>query len=608
MYSNKNNINTLTALLVAHGVRHAVVCPGSRNAPIVHNLNECPDITVWPVTDERSAAFYALGMSQASDEPVAVCVTSGTAVLNTLPAVAEAYYQHRPLVVISADRPAAWIGQLDGQTLPQPGVLEPFVAMTVSLPEPHNDEERWHCNRMVNEALLAMMRDGRRPVHINVPTSEPLFDFTTAELPPERVVRSYAPQVDYDCLPQAFVDAVANAERPMVVFGQTSPHDFTDGGDDYLYSHVIVLHEALSTFPSVSHFDEVLARISDDELQRPDVVVHVGDTIVSKRLKRFLRQADDLQVWRITPSADVEDTFLHMTGIVTGDAENILNALSHKLRNHQNPKAMNYRRQWLSLLKAASQRAAGYEPPYSQMMVVKRFEEKLSSHPSPLTSNHFFVHYANSSAVRLANIYARHHVWCNRGVNGIEGSLSTAAGFSVVASASPSSPEGDTIAVAPESKAPSEHDSCCARDYRSPLGGRRGGLPALTFCVIGDLSFFYDQNALWNRNLNGALRILLLNNGKGGIFNMLPGLEQSPVRDSLISAEHQTRAEGICMQNAVSYRLVTNADELDSGIDWLLTTDSTRPMLLEVTTDAADDERALKDYLLSCTGRIISCT
>ena len=135
MYCNKENVNILTALLVAHGVRHAVCCPGSRNAPIVHNLNECPDIQCYPVTDERSAGFYALGMSQALSQPVAVCVTSGTALLNLAPAVAEAYYQQRPLVVISADRPPQWIDQLDGQTLPQPDALGRFVRKAVSLPE-----------------------------------------------------------------------------------------------------------------------------------------------------------------------------------------------------------------------------------------------------------------------------------------------------------------------------------------------------------------------------------------------------------------------------------------------------------------------------------------
>ena len=169
MYSNKEQVNILTSLLVAHGMRHAVVCPGSRNSPIVHNLNECPDIACYPVTDERSAGFYALGMAQARRQPVVVCVTSGTALLNLAPAVAEAYYQHIPLVVISADRPAAWIDQLDGQTMPQPDALRRFVRKAVSLPEPHDDDTRWYCNRLVNEALIAAQQGGGGPVHINVP-------------------------------------------------------------------------------------------------------------------------------------------------------------------------------------------------------------------------------------------------------------------------------------------------------------------------------------------------------------------------------------------------------------------------------------------------------
>ena len=175
MYSNKDNVNILTALLVAHGIQHAVVCPGSRNAPITHNLVVCPDIDCYSVTDERSAGFYALGLSLATNSPVAVCVTSGTALLNLLPAVAEAAYQHVPIIVVSADRPPQWIDQLDGQTLPQGDALGRFVRKAVTLPEPHSDEEHWYCNRLVNEALLAMRQQGGGPVHINVPLSEPLY-------------------------------------------------------------------------------------------------------------------------------------------------------------------------------------------------------------------------------------------------------------------------------------------------------------------------------------------------------------------------------------------------------------------------------------------------
>ena len=128
MYCDTPQVNQLTALLEAHHIRHIVVCPGSRNATIAHNLNEKGEncFTLHPVTDERSAAFVAIGLILATQECTAVCVTSGSALINCIPAVAEAYYRHLPLLIISADRPQNWIGQLDGQTLPQSGALLPY--------------------------------------------------------------------------------------------------------------------------------------------------------------------------------------------------------------------------------------------------------------------------------------------------------------------------------------------------------------------------------------------------------------------------------------------------------------------------------------------------
>lgn len=547
MYSSKESVNILTSLLVAHGIRHAVVCPGSRNAPIVHNLNECPDIRCYPVTDERSAGFYALGMAQALCQPVVVCVTSGSALLNVAPAVVEAYYQHLSLIVISADRPQAWIDQIDGQTMRQPGVLSPWVGQSVTLPE----SDPWHCNRLVNEALLETQRDHRPCVHINVPISEPLFQFTTEHLPAERVIRRYCPGADYESLPQSLVDDLLQAERPMVVVGQAHPADFSGEGTAYLYSHVIVLHESLAPYGRVSHFDEVLAAHEDWGDFQPDFVLYVGDAVVSKRLKHCLRQATEARVWRVSTTGRVEDTFQNLRGIVIGDPEFVLTALSRKMERHH-LQSLPYRGLWLRWLKVAEDHARTYVPAYSQLAAVKCLEERLTANGDAVE-----VHYANSTAVRLANIYAMRHVWCNRGVNGIEGSLSTAAGFSL---AHPSS---------------------------------------LTVCVIGDLSFFYDQNALWNQNLNGNLRILLLNNGKGGIFDHLSGLRQSPAHDRLVAGRHHASAQGVCLQNEVQYLSAHHLDDMKKGIDRLLSADASHPVLLEVFTSSDEDERVLKDYFAS---------
>ncbi len=524
MYSNHENVNILTALLVAHGIQHAVVCPGSRNAPIVHNLNECPDIQCYPVTDERSAAFYALGMTQCLQAPVAVCVTSGTALLNVAPAVAEAYYQHRPLVVISADRPPQWIDELDGQTLPQPDALGRFVRKAVTLPEPQDKEQRWYCNRLVNEALMV----GHAPVHINVPISEPLFDFTVEQLPQERKITLLAADIQPHTLSHV-VRRFMQAERPMLICGQ----------------------------PMNPLYDEAVALIGDDERYVPDFVLYTGGSIVSKRLKRFLRKAQE--TWVVNECGEATDTFMNVTHVIQGDGE----VVADQIRFFTEQETQPFVSMWEELLERLRQHADNYQPAYSQMAAVKYVEQQLST----IDSDSFVTHYANSMSIRLANSFARHPVFCNRGVNGIEGSLSTAGGFSCVTE-------------------------------------------KMVVCVIGDLSFFYDQNALWNQNLRGNLRILLLNNGKGGIFNMLPGLEKSPARDRLVAAEHATSAESICKQYGIRYIGAHDKTSMREGIDMLLSPMSSasassasstsffsdRPVLVEVFTDAQEDERTFRDY------------
>ena len=512
VYSNKENVNILTSLLVAHGVHHAVVCPGSRNAPIVHNLNECPDIACYPVTDERSAGFYALGMTQALQQPVVVCVTSGTALLNLAPAVAEAYYQHRPLVVISADRPPQWIDQLDGQTLPQPDALGRFVVKAVSLPEPHDAETRWYCNRLVNEALMVR----HAPVHINAPITEPLFDFSAAELPRERKIEL----VPADMPPHVLSHVVRmfmQSQRPMLISGQ----------------------------PMNPNLDEAVYMVKDDDSYVPDFVLYTGGSIVSKRVKHFLRRARE--TWVVNETGEVADTFQNATRILQGDGDVVADQVRFMLEQQPHP----FVEQWNQLLARVRRHADSYEPAFSQMAAVKCFEEQFAG------CQQLVVHYANSTAIRLANIFAHHPVYCNRGVNGIEGSLSTAAGFSVVSAEQ-------------------------------------------VFCVIGDLSFFYDQNALWNQNLRGNFRILLLNNGRGGIFNMLPGLEQSAARDRYVAAQHHATAEGICRQNDVAYLKAENMEEMQIGINTLFNIKSTTPVLLEVFTNAEEDERVYRDYPNHC--------
>lgn len=552
MYTNKENVNILTALFVEHGVRHAVVCPGSRNAPITHNLVVCPDIECCNVVDERSAGFYALGMALATASPVVVCVTSGTALLNLMPAVAEASYQRVPLVVVSADRPPQWIDQLDGQTLPQGDALGHFVRKAVTLPEPHDDEERWFCNRLVNEALLAARRQGGGPVHINVPLSEPLYEYTVEALPDERTI-FFAPARSDKRLLTECAGRLFSSRRPMIVVGQTKRDDLLAEDFAGLRKPIVVLNEALSIGRGACHFDEVLDKVTKvqgnkvtqeqgnkvqsaeptlREAFTPDFVLFLGGELVSKRLKQCLRQLPaSTQVWAVSEDGEVRDTFCHLHGVIEGHPADVLADLSELTADVPMKDSSEFFELWDNILASADEAIERSEPSFSPMAAVRLLEEALDKETKEQSCG-VARHYANSTAVRLANRYARGYVWCNRGVNGIEGTLSTAAGFSLVS---------DEEVV----------------------------------CVIGDLSFFYDQNALWQRALSDKLRILLLNNGGGGIFERFEGLRESPARDCVM-ARHTTSAEGICQSYNVQYRAARSMEELREGIEWL-TTQETPP-------------------------------
>ena len=538
MYSNKENINILTALLVAHGVKRAVVCPGSRNAPIVHNLVKSGAICCYPVTDERSAGFYALGMALLGGDAVAVCVTSGTALLNVLPAVAEAYYQHVPLIVISADRPLAWIDQQDGQTIRQQNALTDFVKKAVNLNEPTDNTQRWYCNRLVNEALLATNHHGVGPVHINVPLSEPLFEYNVCKLPNVRTISRTMPQTLVEADLHELISQFLRAEKPMIVVGQMRPTTIDTTLIKELEKHAVVISEVLSGVGTLQNADELLATSTETVELKPDFILYLGGHLIGKNIKSLLRQAQDAAQWLINEGGDVIDTFMHLTTIVETLPNNVLSLMVQMMQQidkKQHEARVNaYIQRWQKAHNDYRENLKKERLEYTEAFAVQCFEQQLSHSTTP-----YEVHYANSMSVRLANKYAQHPVWCNRGVNGIEGSLSTAAGMSLTTTNN-------------------------------------------VYCIIGDLSFFYDQNALWNTRLKGNFRIILLNNGGGKIFQHVKGMPANDIRDTFVSAEHRTSAQGICQQNGIKYLVANNKKELQKGVTELINHNEDCPIVLEV--------------------------
>lgn len=565
MYSNKQSVNILTSILVARGIRNAVVCPGSRNIPIVHNLSECEDIDCHPVTDERSAAFYALGIALATKEPVVVCVTSGSAVLNTSPAVAEAFYRHIPLIVISADRPSEWIDRQDGQTMRQLNSLGNIVKNQVEIEDFFSGDavKSRHACLLLNTALNAAVRGCKGPVHINMHLDEPLFDFTTMSLPSCCNIRMIGSDNNGMAVQgEEVLEKFVKSGSKMLVIGQLEYRDAeTDAVIRELRKRLVVVNEPLSSAYSCL-MDMALAdgKTLSSKFAHIDFLLSMGGNIVSKRLKKFLRDADVAECWEINKSAEIHDTFMHQTGVICCDEKAFLKSLLDRISRAETTEGTHrdiFLDSWNGLLNRVASAAERYEPSFSQLMAVRQFEYSLLD-----MEYDYEVHYANSMAVRLGCIYSQHYIWCNRGINGIDGSISTAAGFSL------------------------------ATD-------------AMVFCVSGDLSFFYDQNALWNAKLRGNLRILLINNGGGFIFRQLKGLDSADKSMPYIMGSHIVDAHGICEQNDIGYLSARNELEYQTALVHFLTETTSRPIVFEVFTDADVDKKeytmfseSVKDSLL----------
>ena len=550
MYSVKTNVLELTALMKQHGITRAVLSPGSRNSPLNHTLASCPDILCTPVTDERSAAFTANGLCHALRRPVAACCTSGTALLDMAPAVAEAYYQNLPLLIISADRPASAIGQMDGQTIVQPGSFHNYIRKEVTLPEPHDAESLWYCNRLINEALAELTHNGFGPVHINVPITEPLFDMSAPALPEVRnFVRE---QSRMAFLTPDMRNEWRKAKRVMIICGQSLPAPALEkslrraagkGHAVIVCEHLANLSASMGEKGFIGTSDLVLAAPRTDDILAPDFVITVAGHVVSKRLKQYLRRVRPAAHWHVSPDGACPDLFRCLTRAVEADPAELIGLLADEPAD----RSPAFQDAWQKAGSAAAQRVADFRlTEFTDLFVMRRFLEALPDGSA--------LQLANSSPVRNAQYFPLPpdtEVCCNRGVNGIDGSLSTATGFAL-------------------------------------------GSPRMTYALIGDLSFFYDQNALWKKSLPSNLRILLFNNGGGGIFHVLPGLD-SEHRDLYIAGSNGFSARHVAETFGLGYLSAKNAGELDAALKQFCGTgEGKAPLLLEVFTDIEKDASATR--------------
>ncbi len=556
--TDKLSCNILADLLVAHGVRDVVLSPGSRNAPVIIALSRRSELRCATVVDERSAGFIALGMSLQSGRPVAMVCTSGTALLNYAPAVAEAFYRRIPLIVISADRPEEWIDQDDSQTLWQQDALAPYVkrGCDISARLDFTNGE-WWSRRAINDALLEAESGRKGPVHINLRLDAPLNRECEYECGSATPIHTVTPSPE---LPVAEArrlgQMLASPCKVLVVAGFHEPDERLNRALVKLASlpNVAVMTETLANLHSplfISRIDATLVRLSERQRESlaPDVVITVGGALVSRHVKEWLRSRPaSMQHWHVGVSHTTIDCFKHLTLKIELPGATFMRQLASAMQPYKAPSG--YAAEWAELSLHAAEIAEAYmdSAPWSDMTAIRHIISHI-----PRGCN---LHLSNGTPVRYAQLMDCSHIHrsdCNRGVSGIDGSTSTALGASAV------------------------YDSGC------------------TMLLSGDMSFQYDIAALSSTLMSGRMKMVVICNGGGGIFRFIGSTSGLPELEERFAVGVRLPLRDLCHGYGVDYYEASSVDELKREFARFIRP-CARPSLLAVHTPPEISANVLKGF------------
>lgn len=564
------NIATIAASL---GVRRAVIAPGSRNTPLTLALTAHPEIACYPVTDERSAGFFALGMAQYSGEPVVLVCTSGSAVLNFAPAVAEAYYQNLPLIVLTADRPAEWIDQSDGQTIRQQNIYANYCKASFQL----SADDVTFSDRTVAQAIDQALQFPRGPVHLNVPLHEPLYVEMPEDSPAPKILRTLSSEtVPSSETAATFLASFNKAQRRMIVVGTGKKDEALNQLLNTLatQTETLVVAENLSNVSGaaiISTPDLFFASLTDVEKKalQPDILITIGHSVVSKQLKTYLREYQPAEHWQLQTELPYADTYRSLTHILPVKGETMLKLInvSNELKGINSgliDVTKELKGSYRQLIDAVSERSIVSADAFIRQLPpsdIALFRELL-----PVIPSGWVVQLANSTPVRIAQFFdSRSDVeyFCNRGTSGIDGSVATAAGSALAS-----------------------------------------GLP--TVLISGDLSFLYDSNGLWNANFPPNLKIIVLNNDGANIFSMIGDQKVIERCQPFFDARHSVDIDSLCRAFGIEYKKLEWNNYSQVGVNVIPSPQEVRDTLvgflqqpgaavLEVTTDRAINVSTYKE-------------
>lgn len=576
MDTAKTNCRVLLDVLTTQGLRDAVVSPGSRNAPLLMAIAARPQIKSRVVTDERTAAFVALGMAIATNRPVMLCCTSGTALLNYAPAVAEAFHRHVPLIVVSADRPKRWIDQNDSQTMRQPGALRNIIKKSFDIPVSDGNsvecgnpafgsEYEWYVNRVANEAWIAATSGIPGPVHVNVQIEAPIgettgTDGTSASASVRKIKTLGGPKTLTPAQYRELAGTVAG-KKILVVAGSMSPDSRLNKAlADFLQlPQTAICAETLSNLHPVGHPDacvtDLVLAADEDTLRslRPDIIISIGGAVVSSRLKTFLRSCTDAECWTLgdtDPGVDCYQSLtLHLdaeTALFFRGFASIIKWMKGHGMYHDENSASGYAEAWRNARHKAIKRAEKYigTAPWSELKAMN-----ILLNAVPRKFNLFF---SNGTAIRYACLGLApmpHACWCNRGVSGIEGGNATAVGTAVC--------------------------------YAGP-----------TMLITGDMSFSYAPEIMGLDLVPDDFKIVVLNNGGGGIFRCIGATSGLPIREDMLCVPRDLPLEALCHTYGWNY---LHADSEASMHTVLPSLFAPGRLLLEITVDPTLSAKAFTE-------------
>jgi len=552
---NLQSVYDIAEICARKGLTRAIISPGSRNAPLTIAFNRHPKIVCYSVPDERSAAFIGLGMSLKSLIPTVLICTSGSAGYNYAPAVAEAYFNRIPLLILTADRPPELIDQRDGQTIYQAHLYGKHVKGFYTFPSLNMCKSALHeAHLMLDEAINLCLQEPKGPVHLNVPMKEPFYPKSDEEVSYTSDIKISVNQLlKSNQINNSLINILIKKKRIIILTGQgiLDPKRSEILGELSRKFSIPLVTDIISNLHSVKaaikHHDLFLKNRHDQSLQ-PDLIISFGLSVVSKNVKLFLRSCDEAMHWHLSQEPSAPDTFGRLTEHIQSSTSHFFEALV-TLDLQDSEEQRTFGQHWYQInesAKAVVDRIDHWGE-FTEIVIYKKILGRL---PDEID-----LHLANSLAVRYANfigLYDRNksEVFCNRGTSGIDGSNSTAVGTSLISD--------------------------------KP-----------TILITGDMAFFYDRNAFWHNHALPKLKIIVFNNHGGGIFRMIDGPSNQPELEEFFETKQHLSARSLADEFNFSYWSVTNFVELEYALSHFLNL-TDKKAILEIFTEPAENKKSFQ--------------